>query len=105
MNRNIVLLMLWLLLIGLLLPFAMKATSIFTYSDSPFLSNNLQSVRAQKILQQHFNIDESEYLYVIINSTYNQSLQEIYSNIYLLSNSTVITPYTYYKTLEQQYLN
>ncbi|MEM4041224.1 MAG: MMPL family transporter [Saccharolobus sp.] len=105
MNRNIVLLMLWLLLIGLLLPFAMKATSIFTYSDSPFLSNNLQSVRAQKILQQHFNIDESEYLYVLINSTYNQSLQEIYSNIYLLSNSTVITPYTYYKTLEQQYLN
>ncbi|WP_422398144.1 MMPL family transporter [Sulfolobus tengchongensis] len=98
--------MIWLLLIAILLPFAIRTPKLFTYSDTPFLSNNIQSVRANNILNHYFNISNTDYLYVIINSSsYDKALQEIYSNIYLLNNATVITPDEYLSLLKAQYLN
>ncbi|AGJ62972.1 MMPL family transporter [Saccharolobus islandicus] len=105
-KNGLVSLVLWLLLIMILLHFAIKTPSLFTYSDSPFLSSSVQSVRADKIVTNYFHIGNVDNLYIIINSSsYNQALQEIYSNLYLLNNATVITPNDYVSMLKTEYLS
>jgi len=103
-RNGIILTLLWMLLLIILLPMAVKVPSLFIYTDDPFLSNNIQSVQVQHILNKYFNIGNFDYLYVIINGTYNKSIQEIYSNIYLLNNAIVITPYEYYNMLQGEYI-
>ncbi|WP_162922038.1 MMPL family transporter, partial [Saccharolobus solfataricus] len=104
-KKGIVLLVLWLLLITVLLPYAIETPSLLTYSDSPFLSSSIQSVRADRIVTNYFHTGNIDNLYVIVNSSsYNQALQEIYSNLYLLNNATVITPTEYINTLKAEYL-
>ncbi|QGA54743.1 MMPL family transporter [Sulfolobus sp. E5-1-F] len=105
-KNGLVSLVLWLLLIIILLHFAVKTPGLFTYSDSPFLSNSIQSVRADKIVTNYFQIGNVDNLYVIINSSsYDQALQEIYSNLYLLKNATVITPNDYINMLKAEYIS
>jgi len=104
-KKGVLLLILWLILLSITLPLAVKTPSLLIYSDSPFLSNNLQSVRAQNILMKYFNIGDEDYLYVIVNGTYNYSIDEIYRYIYLLNDSTITTPFNYSKKLENEYLS
>ncbi|TRM80263.1 MMPL family transporter, partial [Sulfolobus sp. B1] len=105
MKKGALLLILWLILLSITLPLAIKTPSLLIYSDSPFLSNSLQSVKAQNILMKYFNIGDKDYLYVIINGTYNYSIDEIYRYIYLLNDSIIITPFNYSKILENEYIS
>lgn len=96
-------LVLWLILIATLAPFAATISSYFVYSDSPFLSKNLESVQAENIITKYFNISEKDSIYVLYNGSYNNGLKEIYSNLYLLNDAKVITPYQYINNTMTEY--
>lgn len=72
---------------------ALSVSQHFVYSDSPFLSNSLQSQRAESLLAQYFPnfTSNASTIYVIFkdNGTHYQQLEEAAS---LLPHSHILTP-------------
>ncbi len=105
MQRHWSQLILWIVLLGVLAPFAATISNYFIYSDSPFLSNNLISVQAKDVATEYFNFSEEDTIYVIYNGSCAQGLDQIYSNLYHLSDAKVITPYDYLNETMKEYDN
>ncbi|BBG27124.1 MMPL family transporter [Sulfuracidifex tepidarius] len=103
MRKIWVQLILWIVLLGILAPFAATISSYFVYSDSPFLSSNLESVQAKQIALKYFNFSSNDTIYVIYNGSYEKGLNEIYQNIYLLRDAHLITPYNYINNTMKEY--
>lgn len=103
MRKVWVQLTLWMVLLGILAPFAATISSYFVYSDSPFLSSNLESVQAKQIALKYFNFSNNDTIYVIYNGSYEKGLSEIYQNMYLLKDAHLVTPYNYINSTMKEY--
>jgi RND superfamily putative drug exporter len=95
-----------------LLPLALSAQQKFVFSDEPFLSPVYKSIQARQILIKYFNYSDKEYLYVIINGSYNASLN-VLNKLVKQINGSLYTPYdvlnstnlTYFKYIKPIYEN
>lgn len=102
--KGLVLLLPWILLAVLLAPITLQIQNHFVYSDSPFLTGQYQSVKADNILKEYFNYTEQDEIYVIMKGDYNQSLNELKDVASkFLSNATIITPYLYLQKINESY--
>ena len=93
----------FLALILILSPLALLIQSYFVYSDSPFLSSDLGSVRAQNVLNHVFNVTPKDRIYVIVNGSYSQALQEVNSSLRYLNDARLITPFDYVDSVMKGY--
>jgi hypothetical protein len=93
----------FLAVILILSPLALLVQSYFVYSDSPFLSSDLGSVRAQNVLNHVFNVTPKDRIYVIVNGSYSQALQEVNSSLRYLNDARLITPYDYVDSVMKGY--
>lgn len=93
----------WIVLIIVLSPLALAVQDKFVYSDSPFLSPSLGSVEVQHILSEDFNASEPDYLFVLVNGTYNSSLNQVRDAMKYLNDAQLITPYEYLGNLTENY--
>ena len=93
----------WVIIIIALSPLALAVQDKFVYSDSPFLSTSLGSVRVQEILSNYFNMSQPNYLFVLINGSYNTSLSQVKNAMKYLKDAQLITPYEYIGNLTERY--
>ncbi|BDC19453.1 MMPL family transporter [Acidianus sp. HS-5] len=105
MKRPIFILIIWILLALLLAPIALNIQSHFIYSDSPFLTNQYQSVKVENILKEYFNYTKESELFVIINGSYNKSLKEVNNSLMNLQDAKLITPYEYISQINSSYMS
>ncbi|QKQ99757.1 MMPL family transporter [Metallosphaera tengchongensis] len=94
----------WILLMLLLAPIALQAQNYFVYSDSPFLSSQYKSVVAENIVKTYFNVSSESDIYVIINGTYNHSLDSLENVTKYLPGARILTPYEILKQYNEKYL-
>ncbi|MCI2415005.1 MAG: MMPL family transporter [Candidatus Aramenus sp.] len=104
MYSKLLLLVPWIVLLVILVPFALNIQKDFVYSDSPFLGKEYQSVVVDYIVSQYFKLSENSSIYVIVNGTYNQSYEEVKSNLKYLQDYVLITPYEYVEQANKTYL-
>ncbi len=104
MKRILVAIALWLILMAALSPIVFHIQNYFVYSDSPFLSKEYPSVIVNNILHKYFNFSQYSILYVIINGSYNESLDQIKKNTEYLEDYRIITPFQYINQTKNQYL-
>ncbi len=105
MKRTIFILAIWVLLALVLAPIALNIQSHFVYSDSPFLTNQYQSVKVENILKEYFNYTKESELFVIINGSYNESLREVNNSLINLKDAKLITPYEYISQINSSYMS
>ncbi|EZQ01887.1 antibiotic transporter [Candidatus Acidianus copahuensis] len=108
MSRRAVLLILpWLVIVATLSPFIIGIQNHFVYSDSPFLTTAYQSVKVNDIMKEYFNLTQRSEIFVIVNGSYNTSLEQVESKAKILEDAVVINPFniisqenkTYFSTI------
>ncbi|WP_373469007.1 MMPL family transporter [Acidianus infernus] len=105
MKRSIFIIAVWVLIALLLAPITLNIQSHFVYSDSPFLTTQYQSVKAENILKEYFNYTKESELFVIINGSYNESLEKINASLHYLYDAKLITPYEYISQVNSSYMS
>ncbi|HII72815.1 MMPL family transporter [Sulfurisphaera tokodaii] len=87
-------LILWLVLLVILAPFALNIQHLFVYSDSPFLNSQFASVKVKDILVKYFNFSTNDDIYVITKGNYSTSLKIVNDTASkYLQNYKLLTPY------------
>ncbi|ABP96306.1 MULTISPECIES: MMPL family transporter [Metallosphaera] len=96
----------WIVLMVILAPVVLQVQNYFVYSDSPFLSSTYQSIVVENLVKDYFNLSQTSYseIYVIVNGSYNESLDSVESNLHYLQDARIITPYEIISQYQQQYL-
>jgi len=95
----------WLVLMISLSPVIFAVQGRLTYSDSPFLTPRYQAVEVENVLNQYFNFTPFDYIYVIVNGTYNSSLEEVMEALHYLQGAKLVTPQDYLSQENWTYTN
>lgn len=97
---------LWFILLVVLAPIALNIQHLFVYSDSPFLTNQYDSVKVKNILIKYFNYSSEDNIYILAQGSYD--------SVYRLINSTakenlqgakVISPYELLNQTNETYFS
>lgn len=85
----------WFILLIVLAPIALNIQHLFIYSDSPFLTNQYDSVKVKNIMVKYFNYSTNDQIYILAKGNYSSVKQIInYTVEKYLANAKILTPYS-----------